>query len=303
MWSPSLDHRPIAIQWAAGDADLIVIAMSYDSSAASPSLSVTINGVGTFEVSDDRKKIGGLGAGSVHIPEDGHVTADMLKKLYAWSFIPKMTSGTSVEGYPLTGVANMIIVNWSLVKQALGLSSPSISATADASPTPHEFPFPTTYNIWLLGDVVENPGGGTLNVYYNGGIGTVTDSMYIGPPQPTFSDFDEAKAYADADPTVRAVVWADPPPPIIIYDGYSFGFSVNAILKAYDIRVTDNGGSYGINYSTHSNENSYGDSTGANSKSQEDESVAHWDVDVNIAANLLSGNLSISPDPEDEGED
>lgn len=303
VFSPSFDQKVVGVKWAGGH-DVIVFSMSYTASASSPSLTVEINGVGTFSVSDDKVKIGGLGAGSVPIVE-GPVTPEMWKTLYAWSYSAIATSGTSVpEGYAEVGFRNVIVLNWSLIKKALGLNTPNFTAIASASPNAIEHPPVFSYDVWENGYQVEVIGAPKLNVRSDSGVEDVYENTgYVGPNYPSFSNKDDAIAYISGSGGVLVFVWPfDPGPSIITYDGYMFAFSVLTMVKATEVRVVRDGDSYSINYSA-PDFNGFSGGFLESNRAQEDESVAFWTITGHINADLRDGTMTIDPDGEEGGEE
>lgn len=180
--------------------------------------------IGPHETIDINDKYGRLsvkdGSGKDVVIKEGEITTDMLGKLFAWSYTPIVVNnpdeitpyiGNGVDG---VGVTNVVALNWGLIKATLGLTDNDffdfvVAATADIGTRTITVTYPPSYEVWTLGDIVENPGGEIINLY-NVSSGTTerAAAKNLGPFYGSFASFSDAVAVA-TETGAGVVAWRD----------------------------------------------------------------------------------------------
>lgn len=292
VFAPAFDQRTIGVKWASGR-DVLFLSMNYTSSASGPALSVAVNGVGSFSVKDDRKKIGPEGT-FVDVTL-GSVTKEMWSKLYAWSYSPIVKPFTDGNGFTGDSTRNLVVLNWELIRRRTNMSVVNVVFNASASPVEHVLPPVITYDIGEIGWFVAGTSG-PVNSYYMGTTTILDDFDYIGPTFPSFNSFEDALAFISGAPEQFVIMWPIDVPEIKVWDEYSFGVEIMARRKTTDVRVTTDGNQYFIAADAPDFTGFFGSEGSGNKTSGHGEGMANWTVTGIVQSNLLDGTLTLNPD-------
>jgi hypothetical protein len=301
-FAPAFDQRPLRVKWGSSQHPAAFVTFYYDASAASPALVLSITGVGSFNVNDSLKK---FQFGVTHVDiTTGAVTPEMWNNLYAWSYTT-LTNTTNDGNFDIEHRKNTVVINWNLIKKNLGLSAINFTISASAAPSEHSFPGVDyrTYDIWQLGDIIENPGGPLVAMYrVDTGVTTIEAARSASPPLGTFSTFDAALAYANGllgGGTYPVIAYdPDEPPPVLVWDKFSFGVEVVTYAKTRNAFVVVDGFSYSITIDAPDSSGWFNATGSDNLSSGHGESFADWTVTGHINSDLLDGTLVL--DPEDD---
>jgi len=311
-FAQSFDQRIVKVKWAKGG-KLVFISWNYSidyRSDANPKLILSIPGVGSFNVEDNKKKFGVEGSNSVVI-HDGLITSEMRSKLYAWSYTPYVTDeyNDTTEFYEKE-IQNVLVLNWDLLKRVVTTSSLEFTVRATADINKYTIPPPDPKDnswVWELGSIFVDELHVPIALYYPYTGDTTVDRYYSLAPSPFSGTFDECVAYVNAQSRPQDHVvgyYADPGPPSYKYDKYAFDVDVDAYYDANAAAVLfdDEEEEFYVEVPDPGVEG-FNDVIGTGSDSSGwGYEYADWTVTGKIDSDMKDGTLKLDPeDPEPEG--